>query len=84
MNRLALEPVAIASFVRLVLIAAVSFGLNLTDAQFVSVMAVVEAGAALITRQQVVAMPVADAALRLPAGATIHDAKAVAKSEAQS
>lgn len=83
MHRLQFEPVALASFIRVCLIAGMSFGLSLTDAQFVAVMAAVEAGLALFTRSIVAPNAVVDAALRLPAGATASDAKHLAVQEAK-
>ena len=47
------EPVAWAAVVRLGLVAAISFGLNLTDVQMVALMAFIEGAAALFTRSQV-------------------------------
>lgn len=53
------EPVAIVNAVRLVLLAAITFGLSLTDAQLVASMAALEAVLTLFTRQQVI--PTGDA-----------------------
>lgn len=58
MNR---EPVAIVNAVRLLLLAAVSFGFDLTDVQIVASMAALEAVLTLFTRQQVTPVPADDA-----------------------
>ena len=50
MNR---EPVAVANAIRLVLLAAISFGLHLTDVQLIASMAALEAGLTLFTRRAV-------------------------------
>lgn len=50
MNR---EPVAIVNAVRLALLAAITFGLKLTDAQLIATMAALEAALTLLVRQQV-------------------------------
>lgn len=47
------EPVAIVNAIRLVVLAAVAFGLNLTDIQIVAAMAALEAVLTLFTRSQV-------------------------------
>jgi hypothetical protein len=47
------EPVAFGAAIRMVLVAAMSFGLTLTDAQLVASMAAVEAVLGLFTRQSV-------------------------------
>ncbi len=47
------EPVAIATAIRLILLAAMAFGLNLTDVQLVASMAAIEAVLTLVTRSQV-------------------------------
>ena len=52
-NPLHREPVALVNAVRLVLLAAITFGLSLTDAQLVASMAALEAVLTLFTRQQV-------------------------------
>lgn len=52
------EPVAIAAFIRVVLYAAVAFGLDFTEEQLLALVAVVEAGTALFVRARVT--PVAD------------------------
>lgn len=46
------EPVAVAAFIRLALIAAVSFGLEMSENQMLSLMAAIEAGLLLLTRPQ--------------------------------
>lgn len=51
------EPVAIVNAIRLVALAAVSFGLTLTDAQLISLMAALEAVLTLLTRSQVTPNP---------------------------
>ena len=58
MNR---EPVAIVNAVRLLLLAAVSFGFDLTDVQIVASMAALEAVLTLFTRRQVTPTPSDDA-----------------------
>jgi len=52
-NPLNVEPVAIVNAVRLVALAAMTFGLNLTNTQLVSSMAALEAVLTLFTRSQV-------------------------------
>ena len=52
-NPLRSEPVALVNAVRLVLLAAVTFGLSLSDAQLVSSVAALEAVLTLFTRRQV-------------------------------
>lgn len=47
------EPVALASALRLVLVAAIAFGLDVTEAQLVAVVAAVEAVLALFVRSRV-------------------------------
>jgi hypothetical protein len=47
------EPVAIVNAVRLVLLAAVTFGLDLSDTQIVTAMVALEAVLTLFTRSQV-------------------------------
>lgn len=47
------EPVAVVNAVRLVLLAAITFGLHLTDAQLVASMAALEAVLTLFTRRRV-------------------------------
>lgn len=47
------EPVAIVNAIRLCMLAAVSFGLALTDTQLISIMAALEAVLTLLTRSQV-------------------------------
>jgi hypothetical protein len=47
------EPVAIVNAVRLVLLAAVTFGLDLSDSQIVAAMVALEAVLTLFTRSQV-------------------------------
>lgn len=47
------EPVAILNAVRLLILCAVSFGLDFTEAQIVGVMAALEAVLTVITRQSV-------------------------------
>lgn len=59
-NPLHREPVAIVNAVRLVLLAAVTFGLSLTDAQLVASMAALEAVLTLFTRRQVTPSPADD------------------------
>jgi hypothetical protein len=66
------EPVAIVNAVRLVLLAAITFGLSLTDAQLVASMAALEAVLTLFTRQQVT--PTGDADDR---GVTVLEAAAI-------
>lgn len=61
MNRLKNEPVALGVAIRLVLVAAMSFGLHLTDAQLVATMAAVEAVIGLFTRQSVTPNQLAEA-----------------------
>lgn len=68
------EPVAIMNAFRLLLLAGMSFGLDLTDTQLVSVMAAFEAIMTLLTRSQVSPNPVVEAALKMPAGSTIEEA----------
>lgn len=47
------EPVAVMAAIRAVLVAAMSFGLDLSDEQFVTVMVAVEAVLAMVTRGKV-------------------------------
>lgn len=47
------EPTLILAFVRAVLVAAMTFGLNLSEEQFVALYAVIEAVVALWNRSQV-------------------------------
>lgn len=47
------EPVAIVNAVRLTILAAMSFGLQLTDVQLVATMAALEALLTLVTRSRV-------------------------------
>jgi hypothetical protein len=47
------EPVAVSAFIRLALLAGVSFGLKLSNEQMLALMAAVEAGLGLATRQNV-------------------------------
>ena len=51
------EPVAIVNAVRLVCLAAVTFGLHLTPEQIVAAMAALEAVLTLFTRAQVAPVP---------------------------
>lgn len=51
------EPVAIVNAIRLCALAAVSFGLSLTDGQLISLMAALEAVLTLLTRSQVTPKP---------------------------
>lgn len=53
MNRMLNEPVALGAAIRLVLVAAMAFGLQLTDTQLVASMAAIEAVLGLVTRQTV-------------------------------
>lgn len=55
------EPVALGAAIRLSLLAAMSFGLALTDTQLVSLMAALEAILGLFTRQSVVPTKLANA-----------------------
>lgn len=48
------EPVAIVNAVRLVFLAAIAFGLHLSDVQLIASMAALEAVLTLVARQQVV------------------------------
>jgi hypothetical protein len=68
------EPVAILNAFRLLLLAGMTFGLDLTNAQLISVMAAFEALLTLLTRSQVSPNQVVTAALKMPAGSTIEDA----------
>ena len=68
------EPVAILNAFRLLLLAGMSFGLDLTDTQLLSIMAAFEAVMTLLTRSQVSPNPVVAAALKMPAGSTIEEA----------
>lgn len=47
------EPVAIVNAIRLVIVAAMAFGLQLTDAQLVTSLVALEAVLTLLTRSQV-------------------------------
>lgn len=59
-NPFSREPVAIVNAVRLSLLAAITFGLSLTDAQLVASMAALEAVLTLFTRRQVTPEPAGD------------------------
>lgn len=76
------EPVAIVAAIRLSLLAAIAFGLSLTDLQLVASMAALEAVLGLFTRTQVAPVPVVEAALKLPTGSTVADAVVKAKEDA--
>lgn len=73
-NRIVREPVALANAARLLLLAGIEFGLQLTGAQLIATMAAFEAVLTLLTRTQVSPNPVVEAALTLPPGSTMHDA----------
>lgn len=47
------EPVAIVNAIRLAILAAITFGLAVTDTQLIATMAALEAGLTLFSRQQV-------------------------------
>jgi len=47
------EPVAIVNAIRLAILAAVSFGLDMSNSQLIATMAALEAALTLISRQQV-------------------------------
>jgi hypothetical protein len=68
------EPVAILNAFRLVLLAGMSFGLNLTDTQLIAVMTAFEAILTLLTRSQVAPTAVVTAALKMPTGSTVAEA----------
>jgi DnaJ-class molecular chaperone len=53
LKRLLNEPVALGVAIRMTLLAAIAFGLSMTDTQLVSLMAAVEAVLGLFTRQSV-------------------------------
>lgn len=59
-NRLLNEPVMLAAAIRAVILAAVSFGFNVTAEQTASLMVAVEAVLALITRSLVVPTQLAE------------------------
>ena len=59
MGNLFNEPVALGAAVRMSLLAAMAFGLNMTEVQLVALMAAVEAVLGLITRSSVVPVTLA-------------------------
>ena len=65
-KRLLNEPVLIGAAIRLSLIAAIAFGLNMTEDQMLALMAALEAILALVTRALVVPNQLAEA--RVDAG----------------
>lgn len=69
MTFLGREPVAIVNAVRLAVLAAMTFGLDLTEAQLIAVMAALEAALTLVARQSVTPNPTVeehlDTAVRL-------------------
>ena len=76
---IARDSMALANAFRLVLLAGMSFGLDLTDVQLVALMTAFEAVMTLLQRSYVAPVAVVEAALKMPAGSTV--AEAVEKSQ---